>query len=55
MVSKRVSHGENLIESDGDKTVKGRFIFEVIFNLVPSTKRCKKITAPYFSTSGSEV
>ena len=34
MVSKRVSHGENLIQSDGEKTVKGSL--EVIFK-----KMCK--------------
>ena len=42
MVCKRVSHGKNLIPSDGGKTVKGSLILEVIFNLVPSSKRCEK-------------
>ena len=46
MVSKRVSHGENLIQSDGEKTVKGRLILEVIF------KKMCKITDTYFTTSG---
>ena len=46
MVSKRVSHGENLIQSDGEKTVKGSLIVEVIF------KKMCKITDTYFTTSG---
>ena len=55
MVSKRVSHGENLIQSDGEKTVKGSLILEIIFNLVPFSKRCEKIIVTYFSTSGLET
>ena len=37
-----VSHGKNLIQSDVKKTVNGRLILEVIFNLVPPSKRCEK-------------